>query len=141
MPHFKLFYQMHKTFEQLDNHHFPGDWAVADTIKQYLHGRCKKITKDNKIKKQAEDEQKAKECHRHQAILQKWTVLLEEDDPESLAIEAANASGTSSDEEDLEENWPPVHRNKKARISSGPAREDHHSSSNLSEPEEECESN
>ena len=132
---------MRKTFEWLDNCRFPGDWAVADMIKQYFRGRRKKITKDDKIKKQAEDKQKAKERCRHQAILQKQTVLLEEDDPESLAIEAANASGTSSDEEDSEENWPPVHRNKKARISSGPAREDHHSSSKLSEPEEECESN
>jgi len=122
---------MRKTFEWLDNRRFPGDWAVADMIKQYLRGCRKKITKDNKVKKQAEDERQAKERRRHQAILQKRTVL-EEDDPESLAIEAAK-KGTMADEED--ENWPPVRPNKKNRIS--PATDD----SEVSEEDYDYDSN
>lgn len=104
---------MRKTFEWLDNHCFSGDWAVADMIKQYLRGQCK-ITKNDKMKKQAKDKRQAKEHHRHQAILQKWTVLAE-DDPKSLAIEAAN-EGTMANEEDGK-NWPPVCPNKKNCIS------------------------
>ena len=107
---------MHKTFEWLDNCHFPGDWAIADMIKQYLQGHRKKVTKDDKIKKQAEDEHHAKECRRCQEILKKWLVLAE-DDPELLAIEAAN-EGTVADEED--ENWPPVHPHKQRRIDISP---------------------
>ena len=107
---------MRKTFEWLDNHHFPGDWVIADMIKQYLWGHRKKVTKDNKIKKQAEDERHAKERRRCQEILKKRLVLTE-DDPESLAIEAAN-KGTVADEED--ENWPPVCPHKQHRIDISP---------------------
>ena len=107
---------MCKTFEWLDNRHFPGDWAIADMIKQYLQGHRKKVTKDDKIKKQAEDEHHAKEHCRHQEILKKRLVLAE-DDPELLAIEAAN-EGTVADEED--ENWPPVHPHKQRCIDISP---------------------
>jgi hypothetical protein len=113
---------MRKTFEWLDNRRFPGDWAVADMIKQYLRGRRKKITKDDKIKKQAEDERQAKERRRRQAILQKRTILLE-DDSESLAIESGN-EGPMADEGLRDENWPPVRTNKKKRISPATEHED-----------------
>ena len=109
---------MRKTFEWLDNRRFPGDWAIADMIKQYLRGQRKKITKEDKIKKQADDERQAKERRRRQAILQKRTILVD-DDPESLAVEN-EAAETGEPEED--ENWPPVRPNKKKIIS--PATDD-----------------
>jgi len=111
---------MHKTFEWLDNRRFPGDWAIADMIKQYLWGHCKKVTKDDKIKKQAEDKRQAKEHRRCQEILKKQLVLTE-DDPESLEIEAAN-EGIVADEED--EDWPPVCPHKQRRIDISPVPDD-----------------
>jgi len=111
---------MRKTFEWLDNRRFPGDWAIADMIKQYLRGRRKKVTKDDKIKKQAEDERQAKERRRRQEILKKRLVLAE-DDPESLEIEAAN-EGIVADEED--EDWPPVRPHKQRRIDISPVPDD-----------------
>ena len=78
---------MQKVFEWLDNCHFPGDWAIADMIKQYLCGRRRQIAKHEKLTREAEAENLAKEHRRCQALLQKRTVtILAKEDPESLAI-------------------------------------------------------
>jgi hypothetical protein len=100
---------MRKLFEWLDNRRFPGDWAVADIIKQYLRGRRKQITKQDKLTKEAE----VKERRRRQAYLQKRTVLAE-DDPESLAIEATDEA---LKDEEKDSNWPPARPHKKRHIS------------------------
>ena len=58
---------MCKVIDWLDSCRFPGDWAVA------------------------------KEHRRRQAVLEKRTVIIAEDDPESLAIK-----GTNDDNEELD---------------------------------------
>lgn len=83
-------------------------------IKQYLRGQHKKITKDDKVKKEAEDKHQDKEHQehcRHQLILQKWVVLAE-NDPGSELLEN---EAIMTDQADEDENWPPVWPNKKQR--------------------------
>jgi hypothetical protein len=80
---------MRKVFDWLDNRRFPGDWAIADMIKQFLRGRRRQITKKEKLSREAELEGLAKERRRRQEKLQKRTVLAE-DDPESVGIEETN---------------------------------------------------
>jgi hypothetical protein len=105
---------MRKVFEWLDNRRFPGDWAIADMIKQYLRGRRKQITKREKLTSEAEAKKLAKERRRRQEILEK-RVVLGEDDPESLAMEAANEDITDDKVLDADVNWPPARSNKKRR--------------------------
>ena len=116
---------MRKVFEWLDNLRFPGDWAIADMIKQFLRGRRKQITKREKIKREAEDENQAKERaerRRREAILQKRSITLE-DDPDSLSTEPTNTNDNMDSEEVDEEadpktqNWPPARPHKKRHVS------------------------
>ena len=104
---------MRKVFDWLDNRRFPGDWAIADMIKQYLRGRRRQIMKNEKVTREAEAERLAKERRRRQAYLQKRTVLVE-DDPKSLAIEEANED---NEESEVDLNWPPARPHKKRHIS------------------------
>ena len=103
---------MCKVFDWLDSRRFPGDWAVADMIKQYLRGRRKQIIKKEKLTREADADRLAKEHRRRQAVLEK-RIIIAEDDPESLAIE-----GTNDDNEELDNdpNWPPAHPHKKQHI-------------------------
>jgi hypothetical protein len=105
---------MRKLFEWLDNRRFPGDWAIADIIKQYLRGRRKQITKQDKLTKEAEVTKERRRRQAAQAYLQKRTVLAE-DDPESLAIEATDEALKEDEEKDS--NWPPARPHKKRHIS------------------------
>jgi hypothetical protein len=106
---------MRKVFEWLDTRRFPGDWAIADMIKQYLRGRRRQITKQEKLTREAEAENQAKERRRRQAHLQKRTVL-EEDDPESLSIDGTDEA-LKDNEAVIDSNWPPARPHKKRHIS------------------------
>lgn len=117
---------MRKVFDWLDNRRFPGDWAIADMIKQYLRGRRRQIIKQEKLTREAEDENLAKERRRRQAILKKRTIFAE-DDPESLAIEETDEADNEGFIDDSNRDWPPTRPNKKRHIS--PA-------SDVDEPEE-----
>lgn len=119
--------QMRKTFDWLDTRRFPGDWATADMTKQYLRGRRKQIAKSDKISREAEAEDLANERRRRQAYLQKRTIL-EEGDPESLAIE-----GTNKAPQEDNSNWPPTRPKKKRRVSPVPSE-----SSDSQSPEEDA---
>ena len=123
---------MRKIFEWLDTRRFPGDWAIADMIKQYLRGRRKQLTKQERVKNEVEAENRAKERRRRQAILEKRTHLAE-DDPESLAIEASNNALT--DEEVSNSSWPPARPHKKRHIS--PTHDQSSEESPLSEVDED----
>ena len=103
---------MRKVFDRLDSRQFPGDWVVADMIKQFLRGHHKQIIKKEKLTREADAYRLAKERCRRQAVLEKWMVLAE-DDPKSLAIE-----GTNDDNEELDNNpnWPPARPHKKQHI-------------------------
>ena len=122
---------MQKVFEWLDNRHFPGDWAIADMIKQYLRGRRRQIVKHEKLTREAEAANLAKECRRCQALLlQKRTVtILAKEDPESLAIEEIHDDEVVSQALDCQ--WPPARSNKKRHIS--PAMEESDNNSGLEE--------
>ena len=104
---------MRKVINWLDSCRFPGDWAVANMIKQFLRGRRKQIIKKEKMTREADADRLAKERCSRQAVLEKRTVIIAEDDPESLAIE-----GTNDDNEELDNdpNWPPACPHKKQHI-------------------------
>jgi hypothetical protein len=106
---------MRKVFEWLDNRRFPGDWAIADMVKQHLRGRRKQITKHDKVKREVEAENLKKERRRRQAILQKRTIL----DPEPpLAIDATNEDEELEDSENNpNRDWPPARPHKKRHTS------------------------
>ena len=119
---------MGKVFEWLDNCCFPGDWVIADMIKQYLCGRCRQITKHEKLTREAEAANLAKECRRHQALLQKRTMtILAEEDPESLAIKGIHDDEVVSQAQDCQ--WPPARPNKKCHISPAMEESDNNSGS------------
>ena len=81
-------------------------------IKHYICNRCKQIIKREKVTRAAEAESLAKECRRHQVLLQKQTVL-GEDDPESLAIKETNKDYVKLD---VDQNWPPARPHKKCHV-------------------------
>ena len=103
---------MRKVFDWLDSRRFPGDWAVADMIKQYLRGRRKQIIKKEKLTRESDANRLAKERRRCQAVLEK-RIIIAENDPESLAIEGTN---DNNEELDNDPNWPPAHPHKKQHI-------------------------
>jgi hypothetical protein len=103
---------MRKVFDWLDNRRFPGDWAIADMIKQYLRNRRRQIVKAEKLSREAEAENLAKERRRRQAVLQTRTIN-GEDDPDSLAVEETNKD---NEQLDADSNWPPARPHKKRHI-------------------------
>ena len=107
---------MRKVFEWLDNRRFPGDWAIADMIKQFLRGRRRQITKNEKLTREAESEGLAKERRRRQELLKK-RMILAEDDPVSVAIEATNEALLDNELDEDNSNWPPVRPKKKRHVS------------------------